>query len=54
MTHPLITALQPTVLEQIDLTVVVPTYNEAYNLPAMASALFALPFTRATIVGGGR
>ena len=46
MTHPLLAALQPTVLEQIRLTVVVPTYNEADNLPAMAAALFALPFPR--------
>jgi dolichol-phosphate mannosyltransferase len=46
VTHPLIAALQPTVLEQIRLTVVVPTYNEADNLPAMAAALFALPFPR--------
>ena len=44
--HPLISALQPTVLEQIRLTVVIPTYNEADNLPAMAAALFALPFAR--------
>lgn len=44
--HPLIAALQPTVLEQIRLTVVIPTYNEADNLPAMAAALFALPFAR--------
>lgn len=46
VTHPLIAALQPAVLEQIRLTVVVPTYNEADNLPAMAAALFALPFPR--------
>ena len=46
MTYPLINALQPTVLEQIRLTVVIPTYNEADNLPAMAAALFALPFAR--------
>ena len=38
--------LQPTVLEQIRLTVVIPTYNEADNLPAIAAALFALPFAR--------
>jgi dolichol-phosphate mannosyltransferase len=31
-------------MEQIRLTVVVPTYNEADNLPALAAALFALPF----------
>jgi dolichol-phosphate mannosyltransferase len=42
--HSLLSALQPTVLEQIRLTVVVPTYNEADNLPALAAALFALPF----------
>ncbi|MCC6455335.1 MAG: polyprenol monophosphomannose synthase [Caldilineaceae bacterium] len=42
----MIAALQPAVLEQIRLTVVVPTYNEADNLPAMAAALFALPFPR--------
>ena len=36
--------LQPALLEQIRLTVVVPTYNEADNLPALAAALFALPF----------
>lgn len=46
MTYPLITTLQPMVLEQICLTVVIPTYNEADNLPAMAAALFALPFAR--------
>lgn len=40
------TTLQPTVLEQIRLTVVIPTYNEADNLPPMATALFALPFAR--------
>jgi dolichol-phosphate mannosyltransferase len=45
VTYPLIAALQPTVLEQLRLTVVVPTYNEADNLPAIAAALFALPFT---------
>jgi dolichol-phosphate mannosyltransferase len=38
--------LQPELLEQIRLTVVVPTYNEADNLPALAAALFALPFAR--------
>ncbi len=31
---------------EIALTVVIPTYNEADNLPAMAEALFALPFRR--------
>jgi dolichol-phosphate mannosyltransferase len=46
VTHPFIAALQPTVLEQLRLTVVVPTYNEADNLPAIAAALFALPFAR--------
>jgi dolichol-phosphate mannosyltransferase len=46
VTYPLISALQPAVLEQIRLTVVMPTYNEADNLPAMATALFALPFSR--------
>ena len=40
------TTLQPMVLEQIRLTVVIPTYNEADNLPPMATALFALPFAR--------
>src|SRR3954471_19479246 len=44
--YPLISALQPAVLDQIRLTVVMPTYNEADNLPAMAAALFALPFPR--------
>lgn len=38
--------LQPELLEQIRLTVVVPTYNEADNLPSLAAALFALPFPR--------
>ena len=46
VTYPLMATLQPTVLEQIRLTVVIPTYNEADNLPAMATALFALPFAR--------
>lgn len=46
MTHSFLAALQPAVLEQIRLTVVIPTYNEADNLPAMAAALFALPFAR--------
>jgi dolichol-phosphate mannosyltransferase len=46
VTYPLIATLQPVVLEQIRLTVVIPTYNEADNLPAMAAALFALPFAR--------
>ena len=31
-------------LEQVRLTVVIPTYNEADNLPAMAEALLRLPF----------
>ncbi|MCC9074570.1 polyprenol monophosphomannose synthase [Litorilinea aerophila] len=34
------------VATEIALTVVIPTYNEADNLPAMAEALFALPFRR--------
>lgn len=42
----MISMLQPSVLEQIRLTVVMPTYNEADNLSAMAAALFALPFAR--------
>lgn len=42
--------LQPELLEQIRLTVVVPTYNEADNLPALANALFALPFARLQLV----
>jgi dolichol-phosphate mannosyltransferase len=46
VTYPLLSALQPAILEQIRLTVVVPTYNEADNLPALAAALFALPFPR--------
>jgi dolichol-phosphate mannosyltransferase len=46
VTHSFLAALQPAVLEQIRLTVVIPTYNEADNLPAMAAALFALPFAR--------
>ena len=46
VSYSLINALQPAVLEQIRLTVVIPTYNEAANLPAMAAALFALPFDR--------
>jgi dolichol-phosphate mannosyltransferase len=46
VTYPLLSALQPAALEQIRLTVVIPTYNEAANLPAMAAALFALPFAR--------
>ncbi len=46
MTYPLLAMLQPVELEQIRLTVVIPTYNEADNLPAMAAALFALPFAR--------
>lgn len=31
-------------LSQVRITVVIPTYNEADNLPAMAEALFRLPF----------
>jgi dolichol-phosphate mannosyltransferase len=46
VTYPLLATLQPLVLEQIRLTVVIPTYNEADNLPAMTAALFALPFAR--------
>lgn len=33
-------------LEQVRLTVVIPTYNEADNLPAMTDALLHLPFRR--------
>ena len=44
MTYPLLSYLQPSRLEQIRLTVVIPTYNEADNLPALTAALFALPF----------
>lgn len=36
--------LDPSYLEQVRLTVVIPTYNEADNLPAMADALLDLPF----------
>lgn len=46
MTHPLPPLFSPAVPEQIRLTVVIPTYNEADNLPAMAAALFTLPFPR--------
>ena len=46
VTYPLLSVLQPAILEQIRLTVVVPTYNEADNLPALTAALFALPFPR--------
>jgi dolichol-phosphate mannosyltransferase len=37
--------LQPSLLEQSRLTVVIPTYNEADNLPSMTAALLALPFS---------
>ncbi|RIK52683.1 MAG: polyprenol monophosphomannose synthase [Chloroflexi bacterium] len=46
VTYPLAPLSSPAVPESIDLTVVIPTYNEADNLPAMAAALFALPFPR--------
>lgn len=46
MNYPFLSALQPAVLDQIRLTVVIPTYNEADNLPAMAAALLALPFAQ--------
>jgi len=42
----LLPLFSPAVPEQIRLTVVIPTYNEADNLPAMAAALFTLPFPR--------
>ncbi len=32
--------------ENVQLTVVIPTYNEADNLPSMADALFGLPFPK--------
>ena len=35
--------LDPAYLERVRLTVVIPTYNEADNLPAMAEALLDLP-----------
>jgi dolichol-phosphate mannosyltransferase len=44
--HSFLNAIQPAVLDQIRLTVVIPTYNEADNLPAMAAALLALPFAQ--------
>jgi dolichol-phosphate mannosyltransferase len=46
VTYPLAPLFSPAVPEQIRLTVVIPTYNEADNLPMMAAALFALPFPR--------
>ena len=46
VTYPLLSVLQPAILEQIRLTVVVPTYNEADNLPALTAARFSLPFPR--------
>jgi dolichol-phosphate mannosyltransferase len=46
VTIPLAHLLQPSLLAQTRLTVVIPTYNEADNLPALAAALFALPFPR--------
>jgi dolichol-phosphate mannosyltransferase len=46
VTLPLIATLPSPILAQIRLTVVVPTYNEADNLPALAAALFAMPFAR--------
>jgi dolichol-phosphate mannosyltransferase len=42
--------LQPSLLEQIRLTVVIPTYNEADNLPSLTAALLALPFPRLQIL----
>lgn len=46
----LLSLLQPELLEQLRLTVVVPTYNEADNLPALAKALFALPLARLQLI----
>lgn len=46
MTQPLPPLFSPDVPNQIRLTVVIPTYNEADNLPSLAAALFALPFPR--------
>jgi dolichol-phosphate mannosyltransferase len=43
MVHSIWEAILPSPTEAIRLTVVVPTYNEADNLPQMAAALFALP-----------
>jgi dolichol-phosphate mannosyltransferase len=50
VTHSFLQSLQPHVLEQTRLTVVIPTYNEAANLPALATALFALPFAQLQLV----
>lgn len=44
VTQPLPPLSAPAMPESVRLTVVIPTYNEADNLPAMAAALFALPF----------
>jgi len=35
------------------ITVIIPTYNEAENLPRLVSALFALPLDFG-LIGGGR
>ncbi len=43
MVHSIWEEILPSPTEAIRLTVVVPTYNEADNLPRMAAALFALP-----------
>ncbi len=43
MVHSIWEGILPSPTEAIRLTVVVPTYNEADNLPSMAAALFALP-----------
>ena len=43
MVHSIWEEILPPQSEEIRLTVVVPTYNEADNLPRMAAALFALP-----------
>ncbi len=48
--HSFLQTLQPHVLEQTRLTVVIPTYNEAANLPKLATALFALPFAQLQLV----
>lgn len=45
MVHSIWEEILPPQSEKIRLTVVVPTYNEADNLPRMAAALFALPIT---------
>jgi dolichol-phosphate mannosyltransferase len=43
VSEPYVAYLQPDLVAQLRLTVVIPTYNEADNLPGITAALLALP-----------